>query len=92
LTSVGSAQIWGLITITELFFKNFFRSLSMRKDAQRGGFDHFLGSPDRHPDSREISFPAFDRSRMVLPQRFTGTNRGRAAEAVLIQIPAKAHA
>jgi hypothetical protein len=39
--------------------------------------------------SREISFPAFDRSQMVLAQRFTGTKRGRAAEAVLIQNPQK---
>ena len=40
--------------------------------------------------NREISFPAFDRSQMVLAQRFSGTMARRAAEAVIIRNPAKA--
>jgi hypothetical protein len=43
--------------------------------------------------SREISFssfPALDRSQMVLAQRFSGTMARRAPEAVIIRNPAKA--
>jgi hypothetical protein len=39
--------------------------------------------------NRKISFPAFDRNQMLLAQKFTGTKRGRAAEAVIIQNPQK---
>jgi hypothetical protein len=58
---------------------------------QHGDPDHFNHDTDRHGDEQGNFFRrCLTKNQMVLAQRFTGTKRGRAAEAVRIRNPVEA--